>query len=875
MTKSRNKNIYSIANTEDFFQTFTSHLFSKNVGYNDLVILPSRRACRKLERYFYKNSKDNLRVIPNLTTFSDLIENPHLLLNFCPNLDITPVRQINKYELYFLVCDLLKSENIDLSFASDFISFINKFYTFANTAEEVKGSSTYNLLKKFENKLNAAELVLPPVARRIFFERISYAFSDYNNSIHIVIPIEYIPANRELVLSLAANSNVHLYLQGLDYTLPRELWDDLEQSHPQWSFKKLLESLAVDKEDVVSLGKSNTVDPSSIIMLPNNKLDLWGSFPEVVRDITLLTCEDRYQEINIISLIIREAIELGYKSIAVISENQFFNNSLKQKLLYWSIIPNDTNEDLLKNSASANLFLVLLDLIKEFSAINVLSVLKHSCSKLKDLNWHELEVNHFRKPEVTFDKLSDIVELKDFLEHLREVQSSSAYELLPKLIEFMTLYMNLELSFLEFIEKISLVFAGNRFSKAEILNIIYRLTSIEKIPQEDHGFDDVTITSFLEARLQSFDLVIVPQLNHPMPQQQSSKFLLEREFASKIDFPLEDATSAYFNYDMSLCLVKKCFLTRANRVDGKEQLPALIYEKIDTYKKLFKQDIAGLSKYSEWLQKLKHFDINPISKPMPKPNFTPDSISVSAIEKLMENPYGYYAKYILGVKRIEPIDGSLSSREFGIALHDAIKKTDFDISITKEKFISIFKDNFDIALDAFAKSVIKKSFWDDRVLKLADWIYEYEMSCSNDIKEVLKEKRISAEFNKIKVFAIPDRIENLNTEYKVVDYKTGELPTLKDIASGRAPQLAIEGLILSQILKLDTINYEYHQLKGKKDGVEIKRIQVDLERCKQGLIELVDKFFYNKSEFFSVTDVSDIKKTRDYIHLSRIQEWFD
>lgn len=875
MTKYPEAKLYNISFSDNFLSVFSIHLLEQKTAYNDLVLLPTLRACRKLERYFFENKKEKLFTIPQLVTFSDLINKPYVILESCPNLDIALPKVISNTDLYFLVCNVLKKANLDISLADELLNFTNKFYTFCNSAEQIPQSLEKDLLLSVESALSSKNVFLEAQVRKIISDRIIANFRETKQHLHLVIPVEDIPYTRNMMKHLGNFSNVYFYFNGLDKELSEAEWDMIDATHPQWNYKHFLIDLKFQRSDVVNLGQQEKSNVISTIMTPNSLVHKWKDSDAAIENITPIICENIYQEATIISYIIREHLELGFKSIAVVSDDSFFNSNLKSQLLAWQILANDTNASSFKDSLSANLFLLCSELLVDKSPIKYLAVLKHPLSRLRETNWYEFEIKYLRKPIANFDIEDDFPEIKIWLDNLKNVLGKSFTDRLQSLKEFVLHFAALEENFLEFLDRLAQSSADNFISLDEFLIVLSRMMASERVRYDEQAYDTVTITSLLEARLLKFDLVIVPKLNHPFPKIGNSRFFIQSAEAQKIGLPKEDVLIGYAHFDLSAHLVQKSFISRSEKEANESKTPALIFEKVTTFRRLkSKEDISA--KYFEWYELAnQEIRVSSALRPVPNPKVRPDRISISGIEKLMENPYGYYAQYILGLRKLDPIDYNLSNKEFGTAIHNTMRLA--QPYIAEEEYISEFKKIFSKEIGAYANSIIARNFWLPRIEKIAKWVWQYESEHKDEIKEVQKEQKLNYEFDDINVFAIADRIEYLkNNNVKVIDYKTGNLPQKNEVDSGIYPQLPIEGLIVSKLSQVYEISGEYHALKTKNDPAEIREIKLDLDKCEQELNLLIQKFLKGEESFFAVHDDEEIlSKTRDYFHLSRVREWFD
>ena len=84
---------------------------------------------------------------------------------------------------------------------------------------------------------------------------------------------------------------------------------------------------------------------------------------------------------------------------------------------------------------------------------------------------------------------------------------------------------------------------------------------------------------------------------------------------------------------------------------------------------------AAGEKYVRFATELDRPDkVEPIAQPAPKPPRAtrPLRLSVTAIEDWLRDPYTIYAKYILKLDPLDPVDMPLSAADRGSAIHEAL-----------------------------------------------------------------------------------------------------------------------------------------------------------------------------------------------------------
>src|SRR5689334_5591329 len=199
--------------------------------------------------------------------------------------------------------------------------------------------------------------------------------------------------------------------------------------------------------------------------------------------------------------------------------------------------------------------------------------------------------------------------------------------------------------------------------------------------------------------------------------------------------------------------------------------------------------------------------ITPIPQPAPKPPRAtrPVRLSVTAIEDWLRDPYTIYARHILKLDALDPVDMPLSAADRGSAIHDAIGE------FTKE-FADRLPDDTartlrEIGQKHFAPLMERpeaRALWWPRFQRIARWFAEWETGRRDNIRaieaEIKGEIEIALDNNRtFHLSARADRIERrTDGTFAILDYKTGQPPTGKQVRMGLSPQLTLEAAILRE-----------------------------------------------------------------------------
>lgn len=170
-----------------------------------------------------------------------------------------------------------------------------------------------------------------------------------------------------------------------------------------------------------------------------------------------------------------------------------------------------------------------------------------------------------------------------------------------------------------------------------------------------------------------------------------------------------------------------------------------------------------------------------------------------------------------------------------------------------------------------------KKTWMTKLSALTDDFIKFDEERRSYSANIYSEIKGSLELNvvgkKVTIIAIADRIEvDEKGVATILDYKTGAIPTKKDVLSGLSPQLLVEAIILSENgFKIETnkvTKLVYIKINSNTPYIKTIEISISLEdiyQHKQGLISLLEHYITNQT--FAIEP--NLMKYDDYAHISR------
>lgn len=405
----------------------------------------------------------------------------------------------------------------------------------------------------------------------------------------------------------------------------------------------------------------------------------------------------------------------------------------------------------------------------------------------------------------------------------------------------------------------------------------------------------------LEARLQHADLVILGGLNEGVwPREPAADPWLSRPMRAAFGLPPADRLIGLSAHDLTqLCGAPRAVLTRAEKADNAPTVPSRWLVRLETIvegsgARLDDPEGHASADWLRWAQALDQPSgpPRPVKPPAPRPPVAarPRRLSVTRIEALMRDPYQIFARSILGLYPMAPLDEPPGPAHFGIMVHDGL-----------ERFFKELGDRppGDDALDrllaagrsAFAaleRRPLFESYWWPRFARIAEWLLaEERKAASPPVRRLIEAKGEIALPAPGGVFALEaraDRIDDLGPAGALIlDYKTGTVPEKSEIEAGFAPQLPLEAVILldggfPEVGRKTVLRLEYWKLSGGDPAGKVIRIEdVDAlaRAAADGLETLIARFDHAATPYLARPAPKHAPRYSDYDHLARVKEWAD
>ena len=410
----------------------------------------------------------------------------------------------------------------------------------------------------------------------------------------------------------------------------------------------------------------------------------------------------------------------------------------------------------------------------------------------------------------------------------------------------------------------------------------------------------------LEARLTQSDRVILGGLVEGVwPPAPRIDPWLSRPMRHELGLDLPERRIGLSAHDFAQLLgADEVILSHAAKVGGAPAVASRFLHRLEAVagEERWRAAKAAGEKYVRFADQLDQPDkIDPIPQPMPKPPRAtrPLKLSVTAIEDWLRDPYTIYAKYILKLAPLDPVDMPLSAADRGSAIHDALGEF-------TQTFATRLPERPALALRGIGEKYFAplmerpeaRALWWPRFLRIAEWFADWEIARRDNLPMITAEIRgeIPIPLDHDRTFVLSaraDRIERRHDgTFAILDYKTGQPPTGKQVRMGLSPQLTLEAAILREggfegILAGASVGeLVYVRLSGNNPPGEQKSLELKINKgdtpqrpdaaateARQKLEALI-RAFENEDQAYTSLNLSMwSNRYGSYDDLARIKEW--
>lgn len=593
-------------------------------------------------------------------------------------------------------------------------------------------------------------------------------------------------------------------------------------------------------------------------LLPARALDDWRSgapiAPGALDGLARLTAADQQEEAEAIAIVLRNALETPGTSAALVTPDRMLANRVGAALLRYGVVADDSaGEPLVESPPAVFLRLMLRAVVEHLAPVPLLALLKHplagagvSLAACRD-GARALELACLRGPRpgagiagirIALRQADADERLAGFwarVEHCLEpvFRMHAAVETDPTEALAATIEAAERLAATDEATGPERLWSGEE-GEALATRLSEVLAALPGMPDQRRdvlpglldavlqggvvrdrravrGRDGalhprVFIWGLLEARLQSVDTMVLGGLAETVwPPATDPGPWLSRPMRVDVGLPSPEEIVGQAAHDFlaAACSARIAVLSCPTRRDGAPAVPARWLTRLEMFL-AGQQQPMPTHRAADWVRALDQpaGAPRPVAPPAPRPpvHRRPTRLSVTEIETWVRDPYAIYAKHILKLRKLDPLDQETDAADYGMLVHKGmatfLDRIGADWPADAERQLRVAMAQ---ALQGAGVRPALRAWWKPRLDRIAAWVVETEaarraFAAPTAVRaEVDGRLELEGDFRRFTLTGRADRIDRrADGSLSIVDYKTGTPPSGKSVDAGLNPQLPLE-----------------------------------------------------------------------------------
>lgn len=410
----------------------------------------------------------------------------------------------------------------------------------------------------------------------------------------------------------------------------------------------------------------------------------------------------------------------------------------------------------------------------------------------------------------------------------------------------------------------------------------------------------IKILGLLEARLLAVDRLILGGLDEAVwpPEVRTDPFL-NRPMRAALGLSEPERRIGRTAHDFEMAMGQpEVIVSRARKRGGSPTVPSRFLQRLEAVAGPAWSACAGRGRrYVDLARALdRPAAVRPIARPAPRPDIElrPRALSVTRIETLRRDPYSLYAERILRLVPRDPLAAQVGARELGTAFHLAVAQHGrgaFDGTAPADAMLAQLSG----ALAGALEDPQFRAFSWPRVARWTGAYLGWHDARAGEVADLSIERKGAvairlADGSSFELRAEADRIErDAHGHLTIIDFKTGAMPSLREVKAGFAPQLTLEAAMAARgafrdgdgETARDRVKAALYVKLGGGDAVEARTLhwkddptfdEVVASHWDE-LVALLNSFRRVETGYMARPFPKYARSFGPYDHLSRVKEW--
>lgn len=796
-------------------------------------------------------------------------------------------------------------------------------------------------------KLLAAEGVMNPARRlALLIDAQAKMWRDSPPSGKVwMVASEGTPAIARMAKIISELPEGRLILPGFDPYLEDSAWQALPDSHAQAGIARLLAEIDVRRAEVEQLPAMIDNVPAgrdslmSRTLLPASSLVAWQHQTSLnLAGLSRLETGDEAQNAMAIAMLLRDALQTPGRSAALVTPDRALAVRVAATLRRFGVMADDSAGEALANTPPAVFMRLLAQAACEgYAPLPLLALLKHPMATggttpqaFRD-SARRLEIMLLRGPRPPVglaglrSKLENLAPGEGdrpervFLVHLESLLAPLALsEIIHPVVALTGLVEAAEslasTSDQSGAERLWFGEAGNALSTllstsiealedmpemplADLPDLLDALIGgqVVRKPRAKDGHPRIAIWGLQEAALQTVDVVVLGGLVEgvwPAPEEPGP--WLSRPMRRQAGLPsperkIGQAAHAFFSLT---CVCPQVVLAAPKRRDRAPVVPARWLTRLSAM--LSGQGLElPTHAAAGWAAQL-DLPVTRVRRPKPYPRPPSEKrlrvYSISDVTTLMADPYAVYARKILKLSPLEPLDAENDASQFGEVVHAGLASFFSESAVTSSDALVLLTKALERAMQDARPREALAQWWRARLERIAQWLLDAEKErIFTNGPPAFRLLECAGEWRMPEGFVLKGRADRIERDsdglVRIIDYKTGTVPSEKKVKAGTAPQLPLEAVMAENGAFGDNFKAEvkellYVTLSGRVRAGNEKQIlskpdelRMVIAQAASFLPRLLKEYADPKMAFLASPHPGRVNQYDDYAGISRRAEW--
>ncbi|MDT7535742.1 double-strand break repair protein AddB [Sphingobium sp. SA2] len=714
------------------------------------------------------------------------------------------------------------------------------------------------------------------------------------------------------------------------------------ESHPQYALKRLLHAMSATRDDVAQWRWGSEHDARAVrgrnisnAMLPPKLTSGWRDLKTADRSLAGVEALDVAtpgEEAQAIAIALREALETPGRTAALVTPDRQLATRVSAHLRRWGIEADDSAGLPLSRLPPGTLLIAMAQAVAErFAPVALLTLLKHPLVMRGTgrLAWLEgvrgldlllrgprpqaglIGIDQLLRPREDEDRQGALREqVRDWWPQARALLEplERAFLATPDLSGQLAAIREQAGALTGdaiwaghqgqaaadlFAEMEAAAPEGPRQADMRALPVLldHMLGGVSVRPPQG-GHPRIAILGLIEARLQQADLMVLGGLNEgTWPGLPAPDPWLAPRIRRELGLPGLETRIGLAAHDFASALgAPYVLITRARRGGSGPAVASRFWLRL---KAMSGPQWKSADRYAALAQAIDRPDgHHPATRPAPVPPLSvrPRLIPVTDVDRLKADPYAFYARRILRLARLDPVDADAGPAWRGTAVHEILQHWAEAGTLEPADLEARAQAMFDRP----EVHPLLKALWQPRLMEAIRWIaaeVAKDKAAGRTILAVEREGR--AEIAEVILMGKADRIDRLpDGTLGVIDYKTGKPPSAKMVKAGYSLQLGLLGVIaeMGGFAGLGNqpraADFEYWSLAKKGDKFGYRESPVDPTGSRGKIVTssftahaheqfsgLVEAYLLGSAPFTAQLN-PEVADYGDYDQLMRLEEWY-